>query len=59
MAVTPSVPYSGSSTGWTSPLRSQYSGHYTSTITNGKTDVSITADAVKVGINYHVGGEAA
>ena len=30
--------------------------HYTSTIT-GKTDVSLGADAVKFGINYHVGGE--
>ncbi len=30
-------------------------GHYTSNI-NGKTDVSVTADAVKVGLNYHVGG---
>jgi outer membrane immunogenic protein len=51
-------PNSGSSTGGTCPASgSQYSGHYTSTISNGKTDVSITADAVKVGINYHVGGE--
>jgi outer membrane immunogenic protein len=32
----------------------QYSNHYTSTI-DGKTDVSITADAVKVGLNYHIG----
>ncbi len=31
--------------------------HYTSTL-NGKTDVSITADAVSVGINYHVGGNS-
>jgi outer membrane immunogenic protein len=35
-----------------------YSNHYTSTITNGKTDVSITADAVKFGINYHLNNEA-
>ena len=31
--------------------------HYTSTI-NGKTDVSITADAVTLGINYHLGNDA-
>ena len=31
-------------------------GHYTSTITNGKTDISVTADAVKLGLNYRVGG---
>jgi outer membrane immunogenic protein len=29
---------------------------YTSTLTNGKTDVSVTADAVKFGINYHLTG---
>ena len=34
----------------------RYSNHYTSTL-KGNTDVSITADAVKVGINYHVGKE--
>ena len=28
---------------------------YHSTLSNGKTDVSITADAVKLGVNYHVG----
>jgi outer membrane immunogenic protein len=33
---------------------SQYSNHWTSTIT-GKSDVSVTADAVKLGVNYHVG----
>ncbi len=36
---------------------SQYSNHYTSTI-DGKTEVSITADAVKIGINYHLNNEA-
>ena len=36
---------------------SQYSNHYTSTV-DGKTDVSITADAVKIGINYHLNNEA-
>ncbi len=36
----------------------QYSNHYTSTL-NGKTDVSLTADAVTVGLNYHINGEAA
>ena len=52
-AIGPTVQYP---TGGTCPAPgSQYSGHYTSTISNGKTDVSITADAVKVGINYHVG----
>ncbi len=37
---------------------SQFDNHYTSTITNGKTDVSITADAVKIGINYHFSDDA-
>jgi outer membrane immunogenic protein len=32
-------------------------GHYTSTVTNGKADVSVTADSVSVGLNYHVGGD--
>lgn len=32
-------------------------GHYTSII-NGKTDVSITADAVTLGVNYHFNDEA-
>ena len=36
---------------------SQYNNHYTSTI-DGKTEVSITADAVKIGINYHLNNEA-
>jgi outer membrane immunogenic protein len=33
---------------------SHVAGHYTSTI-NGNTDISLGADAVKLGINYHVG----
>ena len=32
-------------------------GHYTSTI-SGKTDASITADAVTLGVNYHLGNDA-
>ena len=41
--------------GNTCPAAGQgYNNHYTSTITNGKTDVSITADAVTVGLNYHL-----
>ncbi len=34
-----------------------YSNHYTSTI-NGSTDVSITADAVKLGVNFHLNNDA-
>ena len=36
----------------------QYNNRYTSTITNDKTEVSVTADAVKFGINYHLAGSA-
>jgi outer membrane immunogenic protein len=35
----------------------QYNNHYTSTV-NGKTDISITADTIKLGINYHLNNEA-
>jgi outer membrane immunogenic protein len=38
-------------------LDPKYSNHYTSTI-EGKSDVSITADAIKLGINYHLSDEA-
>jgi outer membrane immunogenic protein len=34
------------------PGNTYTSGHYTSTL-NGKTNVSVTADAVTVGVNYH------
>lgn len=33
-------------------------GHWTSKLTNGKTDVSVTADAVTLGINYHFSNDA-
>ena len=39
------------------PSSQGYANHYTSQLSDGKTDVSVTADAVKVGINYHVGKE--
>jgi hypothetical protein len=39
------------------PSSQGYANHYTSTLSDGKTDVSVTADAVKLGINYHVGKE--
>ena len=52
-------PNSGMPSGGTCPsVKSQYDNHYTSTLTNGKTDVSVTADAVKFGINYHFSDEA-
>jgi outer membrane immunogenic protein len=34
-----------------------YANHYTSTIT-GKTEVSVTADAVTLGFNYHLSNDA-
>ncbi len=49
--------YSDPTYGVCPPANSTGSNHYTSTI-NGKTDVSITADAVKLGINYHLGNDA-
>ena len=36
----------------------RWDNHYTSTL-RGKTDVEITADAVKVGINYHLNNNEA
>jgi outer membrane immunogenic protein len=55
-----SYSYSGCvSVGGTCPATYQtYSNHYTSTL-DGQTKVSVTADAVTVGVNYHINGEAA
>ena len=59
MAVTPSRPITTSQAGVLARRPgAQYNNHYTSTITNDKTEVSVTADAVKFGINYHLAGSA-
>jgi outer membrane immunogenic protein len=44
------------SVGGNCPVGNALPDHFTSSI-NGKSDVSVTADAVKLGVNYHVGGE--
>ncbi|KAI94117.1 hypothetical protein T281_12770 [Rhodomicrobium udaipurense JA643] len=41
--------------GTCAPAGSTYANHYTSTL-KGSTKVDITADAVTVGLNYHIGG---
>ncbi len=37
-------------------VRLVLTGHYTSSI-NGNTDVSVTADAVSLGVNYHLNND--
>ncbi len=52
-----SYSYSGSYVIPTVPDSWHAGGHYTSTL-YGKTDVSVTADAVTLGVNYHLTNEA-
>ncbi len=53
-----SYSYSGCvSLGGACPAGNTPPAHYTSTISNGKTDVSVTADAVTLGVNYHLNND--
>ncbi len=43
--------------GFNCPGNGAPGGNYTANITNGKNDISVTADTVTVGVNYHLGKE--